>query len=153
MSGLERPMAEDIAEACKAKLCDHLDDLSTSLGSIEALEHQRLEGAEGVKERLIIEVGEKTGIVTIQVGGTDGVAAEEIIKGLFDSLRSTCMAKEDNSIILVEVVYMLHHSKLGRLQRLPLDVKGLLWKLSPEPWSYSQQPLHLMQVKTKSMHY
>ena len=36
MSGLERPMAEDIAEACKAKLCDHLDDLSTSLGSIEA---------------------------------------------------------------------------------------------------------------------
>ena len=54
MSGLERPMAEDIAEACTAKLCDHLDDLSTSLGSIEGLEHQRLEGAEGVKERLII---------------------------------------------------------------------------------------------------
>lgn len=100
MSGLERPMAEDIAEACKAKLCDHLDDLSTSLGSIEGQEHQRLEGAEGVKERLIIEVGEKTGIVTIQVGGTDGVAAEEIIRGLFDSLRSACMAKEDNSIIL-----------------------------------------------------
>ena len=45
-------------------------------------------------------MGENPGIVTIQVGGTDGVAAEETIRGLFDSLRSTCMAKEDDSIIL-----------------------------------------------------
>ena len=34
------------------------------------------------------------------VGGTDGLAAEEIIRGLYDSLRSTCLAKEDDSILL-----------------------------------------------------
>jgi len=100
LGSIERPMAEDIAKACGAQLCDHLDDLSSSLGSIEALEHQRLKGAEGVKERIILEVGKNAGIVTILVGGADGVAAEETIRGLYDSLRSTCLAKEDDSIIL-----------------------------------------------------
>ncbi len=100
LGGIEKPIAEDIAKACGAMLCDHLDDISSSLGTIESLLHQRLEGAEGVRERLIIEVGPSAGIVTILVGGTDGVAAEETIRGLYDSLRSTCLAKEDDSVIL-----------------------------------------------------
>ena len=100
LGGLERPMAEDIAQACGAKLCDHLDDLASSLGEIESLEHQRLEGAEGVKERIILKVGIHAGIVTILVGGTDGVAAEETIRGLYDALRSTCLAKEEGLVIL-----------------------------------------------------
>ena len=50
------------------------------MGQIAGLEHQRLEGAEGVKERLTINVGASPGIVTIRVGGTDGVAAEETIE-------------------------------------------------------------------------
>ncbi|MBJ47264.1 MAG: hypothetical protein CMB59_05155 [Euryarchaeota archaeon] len=100
LGGLERPMAEDIAQACGAKLCDHLDDLNSSLGEIESLEHQRLEGAEGVKERIILKVGTHAGIVTLLVGGTDGVAAEETIRGLYDALRSTCLAKEEGLVIL-----------------------------------------------------
>ena len=100
LGSIERPMAEDIAESCGAQLCDHLNDINSSLGSIKGLEHKRLEGAEGVKERLILEVGDGAGLVTILVGGTDGVAAEETIRGLFDSLRSTCLAKEDDSILL-----------------------------------------------------
>ena len=100
LGGLERPVAEDIAQACGAKLCDHLDDLASSLGEIESLEHQRLEGAEGVKERIILKVGTHAGIVTILVGGTDGVAAEETIRGLYDALRSTCLAKEEGLVIL-----------------------------------------------------
>ena len=67
MGGLERPIAEDVAQACGAALCDHLDDLSNSLGHADGLTHERLEGPEGVKERLIIEVGKDAGIVTILV--------------------------------------------------------------------------------------
>ena len=70
------------------------------MGEIESLLHERLEGAEGVRERLILEVGPSAGIVTILVGGTDGVATEETIRGLYDSLRSTCLAKDDDSVIL-----------------------------------------------------
>ena len=101
MGGMERPGAEDIAEATGADLIDHLDDLSkSSMGHITTLEHQRLEGAEGIRERLIIEAGESAGIVTLLVGGTDGVVVEETIRGLFDALRSACLAKENDSIIL-----------------------------------------------------
>jgi T-complex protein 1 subunit epsilon len=101
MGGMERPAVEDIAETTGAELIDHLDDLSeSSMGHIVNLEHQRLEGAEGVRERLIIEAGESAGIVTILVGGTDGVVVEETIRGLFDALRSACLAKESDSIIL-----------------------------------------------------
>ena len=100
LGGIERPIAEDVAMACGAKLCDHLDDSSNSLGQISSLTHKRLENTDGVDERIILEVGEEAGIVTILVGGTDGLAAEEIIRGLYDSLRSTCLAKEDDSILL-----------------------------------------------------
>ena len=100
LGGIERAMAEDIAKSCGASLCDHLDDITECLGGIESLLHQRLEGADGVRERLIIEVGPSAGIVTILVGGTDGVATEETIRGLFDALRSTCLAKEDDSVLL-----------------------------------------------------
>ena len=100
MGNVESSIAEDIAKACGAKLCDHIDDITECLGDINGLVHHRLEGPEGVKERITIEVGPSAGIVTILVGGTDGVAAEETIRGLYDSLRSTCLAKEENSVIL-----------------------------------------------------
>ena len=100
MGNVESSIAEDIAKACGAKLCDHIDDITECLGDINSLVHHRLEGPEGVKERITIEVGSSAGIVTILVGGTDGVAAEETIRGLYDSLRSTCLAKEENSVIL-----------------------------------------------------
>ena len=100
LGGVEKPVAEDIAEACGAHLCDHIDDIPTCLGGISGLEHQRLEGPEGVRERIILDIGDRPGIVTILVGGTDGVAAEETIRGLFDSLRSACLAKEEDSIVL-----------------------------------------------------
>ena len=100
LGGIEITMAEDIAKSSGAMLCDHLDDISGCLGEIESLLHERLEGAEGVRERLILEVGPSAGIVTILVGGTDGVATEETIRGLYDSLRSTCLAKDDDLVIL-----------------------------------------------------
>ena len=100
LGGLEKSIAEDIANACGAKLCDHVDDSMESLGQILELTHHRRDGVEGVEERIIIDVGQGSGIVTISVGGTDGIATEEIIRGLYDSLRSTCLAKEDDSILL-----------------------------------------------------
>ncbi len=89
-----------MAEATNAMLCDHLDDMKSSLGEVHRLTHQRLEGHEGVKERVLIESSKLSGIVTIVVGGTDGIAAEETIRGLYDSLRSCCLAKEDDATLL-----------------------------------------------------
>jgi chaperonin GroEL (HSP60 family) len=100
LGGLEKSLAEDMAITTNAALCDHLDDIPSSIGKIKKLTHERLEGPEGIRERLIIDAGANSGIVTLLVGGTDGVAAAEIIRGLFDSLRSSCIAKADDSILL-----------------------------------------------------
>tara|TARA_B100000287_G_scaffold130910_2_gene123084 strand:+ start:381 stop:1943 length:1563 start_codon:yes stop_codon:yes gene_type:complete len=99
-AGLGASITEDIAQTCDSKLCDHIDDISDSLGWAESVNQIRFEGPEGPKERLVIEVGDRAGLVTILVGGSDGVAAEETIRGLYDSLRSTCLAKEDDSVAL-----------------------------------------------------
>ena len=100
ISNLEKDIAEDVAESTSAMLCDHLDDIKESLGAVKELKHERLEGSEGVKERLTIKSSASGGIVSIAVGGTDGIAAEETIRGLYDSLRSCCLAKEDDSVLL-----------------------------------------------------
>ena len=98
--GIDKSIAEDIAEATNAALCDHLDDIKDCLGQASKLEHQRFEASEGVKERILLESEKQSGIVTIVVGGTDGISAEETIRGLYDSLRSCCLAKEDDSVTL-----------------------------------------------------
>lgn len=90
LGGLERAGVEDIAKASGAAMCDHLDDLSSSaLGSFEQLSVETSEGMDGRRERLCLRFGSSAGLCTIDVGGGDGVAAEEAIRGLYDALRST----------------------------------------------------------------
>jgi len=98
---LERSSIDDIAETIGATLTDHLDDVDeSSLGDLKTLLYERREGDEEVKERMIIDAGKASGLVTILVGGTEGVVAEETIRGLFDALRSACIAKEDDAVVL-----------------------------------------------------
>ena len=90
LGGLERAGIEDIAKASGASMCDHIDDLSSSsIGSFEQLLVETSEGLDGRRERLCLRFGESAGLCTIDVGGGDGVAAEEVIRGLYDALRST----------------------------------------------------------------
>ncbi len=101
IGNLELDITEDISEATSSELSDHLDDINLeSLGQIKSLTHQRHESDDDVIERLIIEAGDNSGIATILVGGTDGFVVEETIRGLFDALRSACLAKEEDSIVL-----------------------------------------------------
>ena len=99
LGDLERSIIDDIAEAIGATLTDHLDDVESSLGVINSFLYERHKGDEEVRERMIIDAGNNSGLVTILVGGTDGIVVEETIRGLFDALRSTCLAKEDDAVI------------------------------------------------------
>jgi chaperonin GroEL (HSP60 family) len=101
LGDLERSIIDDIAKAIGATLTDHLDDVEiSSLGVINSFLYERHKGDEEVRERMIIDAGNNSGLVTILVGGTDGIVVEETIRGLFDALRSTCLAKEDDAVIL-----------------------------------------------------
>ena len=100
LGGLERAGIEDIAQASGASMCDHLDDLSpTSLGSFNHLTIETSEGLDGRRERLCMRFGDAAGLATIDVGGGDGVAAEEVIRGLYDALRSTAQVMKTHALV------------------------------------------------------
>lgn len=101
LGGLERSGAEDIAAATGAKMIDHLDSLDqSSLGSFESMNIETLEGDDSRRERMHIDVGTKAGLATIDVGGGDGVASEEVIRGLYDALCSVTSAMETGEVLL-----------------------------------------------------
>ena len=88
LADVERDGAEDLAEVTGATLCEHLDDLTAeSLGSLDRFSVETLEGDEGRRERLIFEHANSR-LACIDVGGSAGTATEEVIRGLFDALRS-----------------------------------------------------------------
>jgi chaperonin GroEL (HSP60 family) len=100
LGGIERSGIEDIAKATGASMCDHLDDASEAiLGTFEALTIETSEDLDGRRERLCLVVGEQAGLVTLDVGGGDGAAVEEVIRGLYDALRSTSMAMATNRVV------------------------------------------------------
>jgi len=100
LGGLEKAGAEDIALATGARMIDHLDDISQDiLGDFSELKIETLEGAEGRRERIHLLVGQQTGIATIDVGGGDGVASEEVIRGLYDALCSVTSAMETGEVL------------------------------------------------------
>lgn len=100
LGGLERSGIEDMARASGASMCDHLDDLSPEiLGHFSSLQIETSESLDGRRERLCLQFGEHAGIATIDVGGGDGVAVEEVIRGLFDALRSVANAMESTQLV------------------------------------------------------
>ena len=100
LGGLERSGIEDLARASGASMCDHLDDANASLlGNFSSLEIETGEGIDGRRERLCLRFGEQAGLVTLDVGGGDGAAVEETIRGLYDALRSTSLAMKSNAVV------------------------------------------------------
>jgi chaperonin GroEL (HSP60 family) len=82
-------------------LIDHLDDLNaTSLGSFESMNVEVFEGDDARRERIHLDFGKNSGLATVDVGGGDGVASEEIIRGLYDALCSVTSAMETGEILL-----------------------------------------------------
>jgi chaperonin GroEL (HSP60 family) len=81
-------------------MCDHLDDATPSvLGQFLSLEIETGEGLDGRRERLCMRFGEQAGLVTLDVGGGDGAAVEETIRGLYDALRSTSLAMKTGTVV------------------------------------------------------
>ena len=100
LGGLERSGIEDIAKATGAKMCDHIDDIEPSLlGRFSTLSIETSESLDGRRERLHLHVGGSAGLVTLDVGGGDGAAVEEVIRGLYDALRSTALAMNTQQLL------------------------------------------------------
>jgi len=92
---------EDLAAATNSTLINHLDDIhASSLGSLDNARIEVSEREDGRRTRLIIEVGNTAGLVTLDVGGGQGVATEEYIRAMYDGLRSLEMVMGDGGGLL-----------------------------------------------------
>jgi chaperonin GroEL (HSP60 family) len=98
---LEDDGIEDIAAATGAQLINHLDDIDDgNLGSLSSALVHVSEHEDGRRTRLIVEVGEASGLVTLDVGGGQGAAVEEYIRAMYDALRSIECVLENPAAIL-----------------------------------------------------
>ena len=89
---IEDALLKDIAQACTSDLIDHLDDLDeASCGLIEQYSIETTESAEGRHERILLNIGISSRIATIDVGGDGGEATEEVVRNLYDALRSAAV--------------------------------------------------------------
>ncbi len=100
LADLERAGIQDMADVCGSIMCEHLDDLTpAALGWLDRYEVETLEGEDGRRERMHLE-HEKSRLATIDVGGGHGTATEEVIRGLFDALRSVLGGMDSRRLLL-----------------------------------------------------
>ena len=98
---LEDDGIEDISAATGAMLISHLDDITREgLGSVQSAVVEVSEHEDGRRTRLIVEVGQNSGLVTIDVGGGQGAAVEEYIRAMYDALRSLESVIEHQATLL-----------------------------------------------------
>ena len=100
LADVDAAEVSNVAKATGAKVVDLLRDLTeTDLGACRRLRVERREGAESIEERIIISGCESPKMVTLEIGGANGIASEEVIRGLHDSLKATTLAMRTSSII------------------------------------------------------
>jgi len=100
LDNLERSGTEDLAHSTGAKMINHIDDLNDdTLGSFKSMKVISNESSHESRDRMFLDVGSQSGLSTIDVGGGDGVATEEVIRGLYDALCSVANAIETGSVL------------------------------------------------------
>ena len=100
LDNLERSGTEDLAKATGALMINHIDDLTQeTLGVLESLSVSRIDDVDEPRDRIYLEVGDSSGLSTIDVGGGSGVASEEIIRGIYDAIRSVSASVNTGSAV------------------------------------------------------
>ncbi|DAC18243.1 MAG: hypothetical protein CBD01_001860 [Euryarchaeota archaeon TMED141] len=100
LADVGRDGADDLADVTGATLCEHLDDLDAgALGHLDRFSVETLEGEDGRRERLMFEHANSK-LACIDVAGSAGTATEEVIRGLFDALRSVIGGMDSGRLLL-----------------------------------------------------
>ncbi len=100
LSDMDNIELKNISGATGAEMVDLLRSLTKDdLGEAGLIHVERRDGAEDIEERIIIDNCPQPAIVTIEVGGANDLATEEVIRGLFDSLKATTLALRDGFVV------------------------------------------------------
>ena len=98
--GFDDSELRNLCGVTQAKLTSSIHHLTSSdLGRAESVNCERRTATDRVEDEIVVIGGDGAEVVTIVVGGAEGVAAEEIVRGLHDALRSTTLATRTNSLL------------------------------------------------------
>ncbi len=98
--GFDDSELRNLCGATQAKLSSSVHHLtSDDLGRAQSVNCERRAATDRVEDEIIVIGGEHAEVVTISVGGTEGAAAEEVVRGLHDALRSTTLAMRTDSLL------------------------------------------------------
>jgi len=90
----------NIAAATGSRIVEHLSDLSSEdTGSAGLLSTERRPASSQVEDLIRLEDCSSPKAVTIEVGGSNELAAEEAVRAIHDALRSTSLALDDGRIL------------------------------------------------------
>ena len=75
----------------------HLDD--SDIGFATEINCMRKSSTDRVEDEITILGGESSNVATIVVGGVEGTAGEEVIRGLYDAIRSTTLVVNTGEVV------------------------------------------------------
>ena len=97
ISDLDEQQLRQVAQASGANVVDHLSDLSADdLGAADSVVAESRQATDEVQDRIIID-GCTGPLVTCLISGSTSV--EEVIRGLYDSLRATSLAIREGTTL------------------------------------------------------
>ena len=100
LSDLDQIELKSLSGATGAEMVDLLRSLTIDdLGEAGVIHVERREGVEDIEDRITIDICPEPTIVTIEVGGANDLATEEVIRGLYDSLKATTLAFRDGYVV------------------------------------------------------
>jgi len=98
--GFDDSELRNLCGVTQAKLSSSVHHLtSDDIGRAESVNCERRTATDRVEDEIVVIGGEHAEVVTIAVGGTEGAAAEEVVRGLHDALRSTTLAMRTDSLL------------------------------------------------------
>ena len=124
LASMEKSGAEDVALATGALLIDHVDSIEEStMGKFESMTVETFDSAEGLRDRLYLNVGEDSGLTTIDVSGGGGATSEEFIRGLYDALNSVAKTIESGYAHAAGATLTLrwHYNSKNMLNQYPVE--------------------------------
>ena len=132
IGNLDTSEIRNASEATGSQVVDTVLDLEQAdLGFAGRVFWERMQDSDQVEDIFRIEECPSPAILTIEIGGAGQTATEEVIRGLYDSLRATSLALNEQVLIGAGAI----HSRMANAVRNAAETKGGKERLAMEAFS------------------
>ena len=132
IGNLDTSEIRNASEATGSRVVDTVLDLEEAdLGFAGRVFWEKVQDSDEVEDIFRIEECPSPTILTIEIGGSGQTATDEVIRGLYDSLRATSLALNEKVLIGAGAI----HSRMANAVRNAAETKGGKERLAMEAFS------------------